>query len=82
MAEARRESAINEAISRRAYYGVISRHGATDACANWEGKIVKLVREADGEYAFIGDITRRELFHPCCKHLVTPLRDPALLDLQ
>lgn len=81
-AEARRESAINEAISRRAYYGVISRHGATDACAKWEGKVVKLVREAPGDYPYIGDISRRELFHPNCLHVVTPVRDPALLTAQ
>lgn len=79
MAEAHRESTINEAVGRGAYYGRISRHGAKDACANWEGKIVKLVRDAPGDMPYIGDISRRELFHPCCKHLVNPVRDPKLL---
>lgn len=75
--EAHREASINEALAEGSYYGRISRHGATDACRHWEGKIVKLVAAADGEYPYIGDIPRRELFHPACKHLVTPLRDPS-----
>src|SRR5690606_27854204 len=45
-----REARINEAISRGAFYGRISTHGATDACRKYEGMIVKLVREAEGEY--------------------------------
>lgn len=75
--EAHKEASINEALAEGSYYGRISRHGATDACRHWEGKIVKLVADADGDYPYIGDIPRRELFHPACKHLVTPLRDPS-----
>ena len=77
MMNAHREASINEALSEGSYYGRISRHGATDACRQYEGKIVKLVADADGPYPYIGDIPRSKLFHPACKHLVTPLRDPS-----
>lgn len=68
-----RDASINEGLSRQVYYGRISKHGATDACRNWEGKIVKLVRDAPGDFPYIGDIPNRELFHPNCKHTVSPI---------
>ncbi|MFW5434347.1 phage minor capsid protein [Paenibacillus apiarius] len=80
MLAAHKEATINEAVARKAYYGVISRHGATDACARWEGRIVKLTMDALGDYPYIGDLPRREIFHPNCKHVITPLRDPKLLE--
>jgi hypothetical protein len=70
------EAAMNEAVQRGAYYGIISKHGAKDGCGKWEGKIVKLVPDAPGDYTYIGDIPNRELFHPNCRHTVTPIRDP------
>ena len=76
MMNAHREASINEALSEGSLYGRISRHGATDACRKYEGKIVKLVADAPGDYLYIGDISRKELFHPRCKHLVTPVRNP------
>lgn len=77
MMNAHREASIIEALAEGSQYGRISRHGATDACAQYEGKIVKLDADAPGDYPYIGDIPRSKLFHPCCKHLVTPLRDPS-----
>jgi Phage minor capsid protein 2 len=77
MMYAHMEATTNEAIQRGAYYGVISRHGATDACRNWEGKTVKLKPDAPGDYPYIGDLRgRRDIFHPNCKHLVIPARKP------
>lgn len=73
-----REAARNDAIDRGAFYGVISSHGATDACRNWEGKVVKLVADAPGPYPYIGDLPRREIFHPRCRHHVSPIRRPDL----
>lgn len=70
------DASINEAIDREAYYGVISSHGAKDACANWEGKVVKLVPDAPGDYPYIGDLPNREIFHPRCRHTVSPIRRP------
>ncbi|WP_347320035.1 phage minor capsid protein [Rossellomorea sp. RS05] len=73
-----REAARNDAIDRGALYGVISSHGATDACRNWEGKVVKFVPDAPGPYPYIGDLPRREIFHPRCRHHVSPIRRPDL----
>jgi len=74
------EATVNEAVSRGALYGVISRHGATDACRNWEGRIVKLVAGAPGDYPYVGSLPRREIFHPNCRHQILPLRDPDRLN--
>jgi hypothetical protein len=76
MAQAQREAAINDGVGRGAYYGVISAHGATDACRNWEHKIVKLTADAPGSYPYIGELPNREIFHPRCKHVVSPIRRP------
>lgn len=74
MAHTQRESAINEALGRDAYYGVISSHGAEDACRNWEGKVVKLTPDAEGDFPYVGTLPRREIFHPRCKHIISPIR--------
>lgn len=74
------DGTINESLARGVSYGVISKHGATDACARWEGRVVKLTRDADGPYPFIGDLPRREIFHPNCRHVISPLRNSAAHD--
>jgi hypothetical protein len=74
--KATNDATINEAIGRDAYYGVISSHGAKDACRNWEGKIVKLVSDAPGDYPYIGNLPNREIFHPNCLHTISPTRIP------
>lgn len=63
MSHAHREATVNEAVARKAYYGVISRHGAIDACSRWEGRVVKLTMDSPGDYRYIGDLPRREIFH-------------------
>lgn len=70
------DAAINEAVGRDVLYGRISTHGATDDCAKWEGKYVKLVPNAPGSLPYIGDLPRREIFHPNCRHVVSPIRKP------
>ncbi|MBT2682652.1 phage minor capsid protein [Bacillus sp. ISL-37] len=74
MMQAHKEATINEAVPRGAVYGIISKHGAKDACRNYEGKIVKLDRSAEGNYPYIYDLPKREIFHPYCKHVVSPFR--------
>lgn len=74
MMQAHKEATRNEAISRGAYYGVISSHNAADACRNWEGKIVKLTPDAPGDFPYVDDLPRREIFHPNCRHIITPVR--------
>lgn len=73
MMEAHKGASINAGVEEGAKHGKISRHGATDDCKKWEGKIVKLVEDADGEYPFIDDLPNREIFHPRCRHVVTPI---------
>lgn len=80
MAATHREATINESLDRGVLYGRISRHGATDACRLWEGNIVKLVPDAPGSFPFVGDLPRREIFHPNCKHIISPIRKPPGLD--
>lgn len=74
MASAQREAAINEGVANEAYYGVISRHGAKDMCRVWEGRVISLVPNAPGDFPYIGDLPRRDIFHPNCRHVVTPFR--------
>jgi hypothetical protein len=76
MMRAQIDATINEAVGRDVMYGRISRHGATDACAKWEGKYVKLVPDAPGDFPYISELPRREIFHPNCKHVVSPIRVP------
>lgn len=79
MSSAHRDATINEAIGRGAFYARVSRHGAQDACGPWEGRIVKITPDAPGDFPFVGDISRRALFHPQCRHQLTALRDPTLV---
>ncbi|QVY62981.1 phage minor capsid protein [Cytobacillus gottheilii] len=74
MASAQREAAINQGMADGALYGVISRHGAKDMCRMWEGRVIKLVPDAPGDYPYIGNLPRRDIFHPNCRHVVTPIR--------
>lgn len=71
------EANINEAVSREAFYGVISSHGAIDACRYHEGRIVKLVDDAPGDYPTIDELkATNQIFHVNCRHHVSTLRDP------
>lgn len=71
------EATENEAMGRGVQYGKISRHGATDACRLYEGKVVKLTPDAPGDYPYVGDLRQgRDIFHPNCRHLVSPIRNP------
>src|SRR5690625_531344 len=74
------EANTNEAIARGAYYGVISSHGATDACRYHEGRIVKLTQDAPGDYPTIDELEASgQIFHVRCLHHVSTLRDVDLL---
>lgn len=74
------EGNMNESISRGAFYGVISSHGAKDACRYHEGRIVKLIEDAPGDYPTIDELKATgQIFHVRCKHQVNTLRDLGLL---
>lgn len=80
MMQAHMDATINEALARDVQYGVISRHGATDKCRLYEGKIVKLTPDAPGAYPYVGALPRNEIFHPCCRHTVSPVRRPETIE--
>lgn len=74
------EGMTNEAVGRGAYYGIVSSHGAKDACRWHEGRIVKLTVNAPGIYPTISELrASNQIFHPYCKHSVHALRDESLL---
>jgi len=73
MMHAHREASRNKALEEGTQYAKITMHGAKDACARWEGKIVKLDPDAPGDYPYIDDIPRRQLFHNRCKHRALPI---------
>ncbi|NGQ95492.1 minor capsid protein [Brevibacillus sp. SYP-B805] len=80
MREAHVEATTNEAIQRGALYGIISRHGATDACRYHEGRIIKLSPDAPGNYPTYAELrATNQIFHPNCRHVISPLRDPSKL---
>lgn len=78
MMRAHMEATTNEALDRGVMYATISSHGATDACRQYEGKIVKLVPEAPGSYPTLAELkASNRIFHPNCKHIVVAIRDPS-----
>jgi hypothetical protein len=80
MREAHVEATTNEAVQRGAFYGIISRHGAKDACRYHEGRIVKLTPDAPGNYPTYAELrATNQIFHPNCRHVISPLRDPSKL---
>lgn len=71
------EATRNEAISRGVLYGRISRHGATDPCRDYEGKIVRLTEAGDTKFPTVDELRSKNLvFHPRCRHSVTATRLP------
>ncbi|NUJ19556.1 minor capsid protein [Bacillus glycinifermentans] len=77
MMETYREATTNEALRRNVYYAVISSHGATDACRNYEGKIMKLTDDAPGDYPTYDQLKASgQIWHPNCKHTFSPTRNP------
>lgn len=76
MMEAHKEATRNEAISEGVQYAVISSHGAKDACSAWENRVIKLDPDASGDYPYIDDLPKSQIFHVNCKHLITPVRRP------
>lgn len=74
--EAHKEATRNEALGRGVQYAVISRHGATDACRDWENRIIALTPDAPGGFPFVDDLPRNDIFHPNCKHIYTAVRRP------
>ena len=54
---------------------IISSHNALDACSHWEGKIISVGESIDGYPSYEELATSNEIFHPNCKHHITPISD-------
>jgi hypothetical protein len=82
--QAHLEGTTNEALSREAYYAVISDHNSKHlTCRRWENKIVKLTADAPGDYPTLAEVRATGgIFHPRCQHTVYPTRDVSLLPWQ
>ena len=73
------EGTRTEALERGVDLAIISSHGATDACSGFEGQIISMNGTTEG-YMTYDELRRSNLiFHPNCKHKITPLRDTSLL---
>src|SRR5690606_30672601 len=58
------------------FYGIISSHGAKDACRFHEGRIIKLTANAPGPYPTIEQLrATNQIWHPNCKHTFTTISD-------
>lgn len=54
---------------------IISSHNALDACSHWEGKIITVGESIDGYHSYEELAASNEIFHPNCKHHITPIAD-------
>lgn len=54
---------------------IISSHDAIDACKKWEGKIITVGESIDGYPSYEELAASMEIFHPNCKHHITPISD-------
>lgn len=54
---------------------IISSHNALDACSHWEGKIISVGESIDGYPNYEELAASNEIFHPNCKHHITPISD-------
>lgn len=68
-----------EALAREANYGLISAHSSKcNICRPWEGLIVRLRRDAPGNFPLLSGVRsipgKKSIFHPNCKHHISPLR--------
>ena len=79
MLQAHTEGIRVQALERGVDLAIISSHGATDACKHYEGMVVSMNGETEGFIKY-EDLRKSNLiFHPNCKHRITPLRDVSLL---
>lgn len=79
MSQAHIEGTRVEALERDVDLAIISSHGAIDACANYEGMIISMNGNTEG-FPTYEELRRSNLiFHPNCRHKVTPIRDISLL---
>lgn len=79
MLQAHSEGTRVEALERGVDLAIISSHNAKDACRHFEGQIVSMNGHTEG-FPTYDELRRSNLiFHPNCRHKITPIRDINLL---
>lgn len=68
-----------EALERNVDLAIISDHNASDACGRFEGTIISMNGTTPGFPTYAALRRSNLIFHPNCKHKVTPIRDVSLL---
>jgi hypothetical protein len=70
--EARNRGLINRMVENNYDLVQVSAHGATDVCAEWEGKILSAMGQTPG-YPTVAEAEADGLFHPNCRHAINVL---------
>lgn len=79
MLQAHTEGTRVEALERGVDLAIVSSHNAKDACRKFEGQIISMNGLTEG-FPTYDELRRSNLiFHPNCRHKVTPIRDISLL---
>lgn len=73
------EGVRTEALQEDVDIGVISSHGAKDACRHWEGVMVSMNGKTDGLTTYDEALSSGEIFHPRCQHSVDVYRSVDLV---
>ena len=68
-----------EALERGVDLAVISSHGATDPCRNYEGLVISMNGETPGYKTYQELRQSGKIFHPNCKHHISSIQDINLL---
>lgn len=77
LAQAHVEATTNEAQEQGAGYVVVSRHPKPcPKCAPYEGRVLRINDDVEGDHPTLLEARSRGLFHPRCKHSITATRKP------
>ena len=68
-----------ETLERGVDLAVISSHGAKDACGSYEGLVISMNGETPGYKTYQELRQSGKIFHPNCRHHISPIRDIKLL---
>lgn len=79
MRQAHTEGSRVEALERDIDLAIISSHGAKDECRHYEGQVISMNGNTPGFITYDELYRSNLIFHPNCKHKLTPIRDVSLL---
>ncbi|MBC9785098.1 minor capsid protein [Heliobacterium chlorum] len=79
LTQAHVEGVRTETLERGVDLAVVSSHGATDACRVFEGMVISINGMTTGFPTYQQLRDSGNIFHPNCKHHISPIRDLSLL---